>query len=191
MAETQQTLVMNKLRDRIVVQADGQMKTGRDVMIGALLGAEEFGFSTAPLISLGCIYMRTCHLNTCPVGIATQDPELRKRFRGQPEHVVNFFFFVAEEVRRYMAQLGLRRFEDLIGRTDLLRTDEAIAHWKARGVDLSALLAPPDAPPQVARRRVRPQDPVLDDHRDHEIIRLAEPALERGERVSLEIDVEN
>ncbi|MEA2349997.1 MAG: glutamate synthase large chain, partial [Thermoleophilaceae bacterium] len=191
LAETQQTLVMNKLRDRIVVQADGQMKTGRDVMIGALLGAEEFGFSTAPLISMGCIYMRACHLNTCPVGIATQDPELRSRFRGQPEHVVNFFFFVAEEVRRYMAELGVRRFEDLIGRTDLLRTDAAIDHWKARGIDLSGLLAPPDAPPEVARRRVRPQDPVLDDHLDHEVMRLAEPALERGERVSFSVRAEN
>jgi glutamate synthase domain-containing protein 2/glutamate synthase domain-containing protein 3 len=191
LAETQQTLVMNKLRDRIVVQTDGQMKTGRDVMIGALLGAEEFGFSTAPLISMGCIYMRACHLNTCPVGIATQDPELRKRFRGQPEHVINFFHFVAEEVRRYMAQLGVAKFDDLVGRTDLLRTDEAIDHWKARGVDLSRLLAPPDAPPEVPRHRVRPQDPVLDDHRDHEIMRLAEPALERGEPVSFSIGVEN
>jgi glutamate synthase domain-containing protein 2/glutamate synthase domain-containing protein 1/glutamate synthase domain-containing protein 3 len=191
LAETQQTLVMNKLRDRIVVQADGQMKTGRDVMIGALLGAEEFGFSTAPLISLGCIYMRACHLNTCPVGIATQDPELRKRFEGSPEHVVNFFFFVAEEVRGLMAQLGVSKFEDLIGRTDLLRTDTAIDHWKASGVDLSSLLAPPDAPPEVPRRRVRPQDPVLDDHLDHEIMRLAEPALERGERVSIALRAEN
>ncbi len=133
LAETQQTLVMNKLRDRIVVQTDGQMKTGRDVVIGALLGAEEFGFSTAPLITMGCIMMRACHLNTCPVGIATQDPELRKRFQGKPEHVVNFFFFVAEEVRKYMAQLGVRKFEDLVGRTDLLETDAAIDHWKARG----------------------------------------------------------
>jgi glutamate synthase domain-containing protein 2/glutamate synthase domain-containing protein 1/glutamate synthase domain-containing protein 3 len=191
LAETQQTLVMNKLRDRIVVQTDGQMKTGRDVMIGALLGAEEFGFSTAPLITIGCIYMRACHLNTCPVGIATQDPELRRRFRGQPEHVINFFHFVAEEVREHMAQLGVRKFEDLIGRTDLLRTDAAIDHWKARGVDLSGLLAPPDAPSEVARRRVRPQDPVLDDHRDHEVIRLAEPALERREPVQLDIRVEN
>src|SRR5437763_1151038 len=191
LAETQQTLVMNKLRDRIVVQTDGQMKTGRDVVVGALLGAEELGFSTAPLITMGCIYMRACHLNTCPVGIATQDPELRKRFQGQPEHVVNYFFFVADEVRRYMAQFGVRKFEDLIGRTDLLRTDEAIDHWKARGVDLSGLLAPPDAPPDIPRRRVRPQDPVLDDHRDHELIRLAEPALERSERVSFAVRIEN
>ncbi len=191
LAETQQTLVMNKLRDRIVVQADGQMKTGRDVVIGALLGAEEFGFATAPLISLGCIMMRACHLNTCPVGIATQDPELRKRFRGEPEHVVNFFFFIAEEVRQHMAQLGIRRFEDLVGRTDLLRAEEAIEHWKARGVDLTHLLTAPDMPPEVARRRVRPQDPVLEDHLDHQIIAKARAAIDRGERVSLEQRVRN
>ena len=136
---------MNKLRDRIVVQTDGQLKTGRDVVVAALLGAEEFGFATAPLITMGCIMMRACHLNTCPVGIATQDPELRKRFRGKPEHVVNFFFFIAEEVREHMAELGVRKFEDLVGRTDLLETDAAIEHWKARGVDLAHLLAPPDA----------------------------------------------
>jgi glutamate synthase domain-containing protein 2/glutamate synthase domain-containing protein 1/glutamate synthase domain-containing protein 3 len=191
LAETQQTLVMNKLRDRIVVQTDGQMKTGRDVVIAGLLGAEEVGFSTAPLITIGCIMMRACHLNTCPVGIATQDPELRKRFRGKPEHVVNYFFFIAEEVRRHMAALGVRKFEDMIGRTDLLEADEAIEHWKARGVDLTNLLAPPDAAPEVARRRVRPPDPVLDDHRDHEIIEAAAPALERGERVEVEVRVQN
>jgi glutamate synthase domain-containing protein 2/glutamate synthase domain-containing protein 1/glutamate synthase domain-containing protein 3 len=191
LAETQQTLVMNKLRDRIVVQTDGQLKTGRDVVVAALLGAEEFGFSTAPLITLGCIMMRACHLNTCPVGIATQDPELRKRFRGKPEHVVNYFFFIAEEVRNHMAALGVRRFEDLVGRTDLLQADAAIEHWKARGVDLSNLLAPPDAPADVPRRRVRPQDPVLDTHRDHELIEQAGPALERGEKVSLQMKVRN
>src|SRR4051794_40014587 len=186
LAETQQTLVMNKLRDRITVQTDGQLKTGRDVVVAALLGAEEFGFSTAPLITMGCIYMRACHLNTCPVGIATQDPELRKRFQGKPEHVVNYFFFLAEEVRQYMAQLGVRKFEDLVGRTDLLQPDEAIEHWKAKGVDLTGLLAPPDAPPEIARRRVREQDPVLDDHRDHEWIQLAKDALENGEPVEIE-----
>src|SRR5256885_2063945 len=191
LAETQQTLVMNKLRDRIVVQTDGQLKTGRDVVIAALLGAEECGFSTAPLITMGCIMMRACHLNTCPVGIARQDPELRKRFRGKPEHVVNYFFFIAEEVRRYMAELGVRKYEDLVGRTDLLEADAAIEHWKARGVDLSGLLAPPDAPPEIPRRRVRKQDPVLDDHRDHELIRLAEPALERGEPVRIDLKVQN
>ena len=191
LAETQQTLVLNKLRDRIIVQTDGQMKTGRDVVIAALLGAEEMGFATAPLITMGCIMMRACHLNTCPVGIATQDPELIKNFKGEPEHVVNFFFFVAEEVRRYMAQLGFRKFEDMIGRTDMLEAQEAIDHWKARGVDLTHLLAQPDCPPEWPRRRVRPQDPVLDDHLDHEIIRQAQPALERGERVQIEIDCQN
>jgi glutamate synthase (NADPH/NADH) large chain/glutamate synthase (ferredoxin) len=186
LAETQQTLVKNKLRDRITVQTDGQLKTGRDVMIAALLGAEEFGFSTAPLISTGCIMMRACHLNTCPVGIATQDPELRKRFRGKPEHVVNFLFFVAEEVRGYMAQLGIRMLDDLIGRTDLLETDDAIDHWKARGVDLTHLLAQPDAPPEVPRRRVRAQDPVLDDHRDHELIERAREAIDSGRPVEID-----
>ncbi|MBA2256004.1 MAG: glutamate synthase subunit alpha, partial [Thermoleophilaceae bacterium] len=180
LAETQQTLVMNKLRDRIVVQTDGQLKTGRDVVIAALLGAEEFGFSTAPLITMGCIMMRACHLNTCPVGIATQDPELRKRFAGEPEHVVNFFFHVAEEVRRHMAQLGVRRFEDLVGRTDLLEAEEAISHWKARGVDLTHLLAAPDMPPEVPRRRVRAQDPVLHDHFDIDLIQLAQGTLDGG-----------
>src|SRR3954451_2261417 len=191
LAETQQTLVMNRLRDRITVQTDGQLKTGRDVVVAALLGAEEFGFATAPLIAMGCIMMRACHLNTCPVGIATQDPELRKRFQGKPEQVVNYFFFVAEEVRKYMAELGVRKFEDLVGRTDLLQPDEAIEHWKAKGVDLTGLLAPPDAPPEVARRRVRPQDPVLDDHRDHEWIQLAKDALENGEPVEIEGKVVN
>src|SRR5215212_4988464 len=137
LAETQQTLVMNKLRDRITVQTDGQLKTGRDVVIAALLGAEEMGFATAPLISMGCIMMRACHLNTCPVGIATQDPELIKKFNGEPEDVVNYFFFVAEEVRRYMAQMGFRKVEEMIGRTDMLEAQEAISHWKARGVDLT------------------------------------------------------
>jgi len=191
LAETQQTLVLNKLRDRITVQTDGQIKTGRDVVIAGLLGAEEMGFSTAPLITMGCIYMRACHLNTCPVGIATQDEELRKRFEGKPEHVVNFFFMLAEEVRELMARLGVRKFEDLIGRTDLLKTSDAIEHWKARGVDLSKLLAAPDAPPEIPRRRVRPQDPVLDDHLDHQLIEQALPALERGERVTIDIEIEN
>jgi glutamate synthase domain-containing protein 2/glutamate synthase domain-containing protein 1/glutamate synthase domain-containing protein 3 len=191
LAETQQTLVLNKLRDRITVQTDGQLKTGRDVVIAALLGAEEFGFSTAPLITMGCIYMRACHLNTCPVGIATQDEELRKRFRGQPENVVNYFFMLAEEVRRYMARLGIRTFDELIGRVDLLETRSAIDHWKAKGVDLSRLLAPPAASPEIPRRRVRPQDPVLDDHLDHQLIKQAEAALERCERVKIETRVVN
>jgi glutamate synthase (NADPH) large chain len=191
LAETQQTLVQNRLRDRITVQTDGQLKTGRDVVIAALLGAEEYGFSTAPLISMGCIMMRACHLNTCPVGIATQDPELRKRFEGTPENVVNYFFYVAEEARGLMARLGVRRFEDLIGRTDLLHPDEAIDHWKARGVDLSGLLAEPQVGPEVARRRVRAQDPVLDDHADHALISVAGPALDRGEPVTARLLVEN
>ena len=137
LAETQQTLVLNRLRGRIRVQADGQMKTGRDVVIGALLGADEFGFATAPLVVEGCIMMRKCHLNTCPVGVATQDPVLRAKFTGQPEHVVNFFFFVAEEVREIMAQLGIRKFDDLIGHAELLDMKKGIEHWKAKGLDFS------------------------------------------------------
>ena len=150
LAETQQTLVLNDLRSRIWVQTDGQLKTGRDVVVAALLGADEMGFATAPLIATGCVMMRACHLNTCPVGIATQDPELRKRFAGEPEHVVNFMFFVAEEARRIMARLGIRRFEDLVGRVDLLEADDAIERWKERGLDLSALLHAPDVPAGVA-----------------------------------------
>jgi glutamate synthase (NADPH/NADH) large chain len=149
LAETQQTLVLNRLRGRIRVQADGQMKTGRDVVIGALLGADEFGFATAPLVVEGCIMMRKCHLNTCPVGVATQDPVLRARFSGQPEHVVNYFFFVAEEVRELMAQLGIRKFDDLIGRSDLLDMRKGIDHWKARGLDFSRIFY---RQPDVQRR---------------------------------------
>jgi glutamate synthase domain-containing protein 2/glutamate synthase domain-containing protein 1/glutamate synthase domain-containing protein 3 len=177
LAETQQTLLLNDLRSRIRVEVDGQIKTGRDVVIGALLGADEFGFSTAPLIAMGCIMMRVCHLNTCPVGVATQDPELRRRFRGTPEHVTAYLMFVAEEVRTIMASLGLRRFEDLIGRTDLLETDEAIDHWKSRGVDLSMVLGTLDLPPDVPRRRTRAQVPVLDDALDWELVSMCEPAL--------------
>src|SRR5205823_10030149 len=134
LAETQQTLLLNDLRSRITVEVDGGMRTGRDVVVGALLGADEFGFSTAPLIAMGCIMMRVCHLNTCPVGIATQDPELRKRFRGTPEHVINYLMLVAEEVRGIMASLGIRRFQEMIGRSGLLDMDDAIEHWKARHV---------------------------------------------------------
>ena len=156
LAETQQTLLLNDLRSRITVEVDGGMRTGRDVVIGALLGADEFGFSTAPLIAMGCIMMRVCHLNTCPVGVATQDPELRKRFQGTPEHVTGYLMLVAEEVRTIMASLGVRRFEEMIGRTELLDIDDAIDHWKARGIDLSMVLATPelpagaDAPPDAA-----------------------------------------
>ena len=147
LAETQQTLVLNKLRGRIAVQVDGQMKTGRDVAIGAILGADEFGFATAPLVVTGCIMMRKCHLNTCPVGVATQDPELRKKFKGQPEHVVNFFFFIAEEVREIMAALGIRKLGELIGRTDLLDMKKGIEHWKAKGLDFSRIFQMPHMPP--------------------------------------------
>ncbi|HEV7885889.1 MAG TPA: glutamate synthase-related protein, partial [Solirubrobacteraceae bacterium] len=186
LAETQQTLLRNDLRSRILVQTDGQLKTGRDVAIAAMLGADEMGFSTAPLIATGCIMMRACHLNTCPVGIATQDPELRKRFKGAPEHVVNFFFFVAEEVREIMASLGIRTMEELIGRSDLLVQDEAIEHWKARGVDLTNVLAMPELPEGAPLRRVRPQEPVLDDALDWDLVEASAAALEHGTRVTLE-----
>ncbi|MFZ0040731.1 MAG: glutamate synthase-related protein, partial [Solirubrobacteraceae bacterium] len=185
LAETQQTLLLNDLRSRITVEVDGQIKTGRDVVIGALLGADEFGFSTAPLIAMGCIMMRVCHLNTCPVGIATQDPELRSRFRGTPEHVTAYLMFVAEEVRTIMASLGIRRFTDLIGRADLLETDEAIDHWKSRGVDLSMVLGTLDLPPEMPRHRTRPQVPVLDDALDWELVQLCAPAIENCESVRL------
>ncbi|MGB2710224.1 MAG: glutamate synthase large subunit, partial [Conexibacter sp.] len=191
LAETQQTLVLNDLRSRVIVEADGQMKTGRDVVIAALLGADEIGFSTAPLIAMGCIMMRVCHLNTCPVGIATQNPELRKRFEGTPEHVVKYLFFVAEEVRELMASLGVRTFDELIGRTELLDVDDAIDHWKARGVDLTNVLKAPDAADDAPRRRTRPPEPVLDDALDWELIRQAEPALERGQAVRIETAVRN
>ncbi len=191
LAETQQTLVMNDLRSRIWVQTDGQLKTGRDVVIAALLGADEMGFSTAPLVATGCVMMRACHLNTCPVGIATQDPVLRERFAGTPEHVVNFFFFVAEEARAIMAELGIAKFEDLIGRVDLLSADEAVDHWKARGIDLSNLLHVPDVPVGTALRRTRPQELTLDSALDWELIALAEAALKNGEPVSGELPVRN
>ncbi|HLY48980.1 MAG TPA: glutamate synthase large subunit, partial [Solirubrobacteraceae bacterium] len=185
LAETQQTLLLNDLRTRITLEVDGGMRTGRDVVVAALLGADTFGFSTAPLVAMGCIMMRVCHLNTCPVGIATQDPELRRRFRGTPEQVVNFLMLVAEEVRELMAWLGVRRFQDLIGRTDMLDRDAAIEHWKARHVDLSMVLSEPELPPGTPRCRTRPQVPVLDDALDWELVRRCEPALERGERVKL------
>src|SRR5207237_10080526 len=155
LAEAQQVLVMNKLRDRITVQTDGQMKTGRDVIVAALLGAEEYGFSIAPLIVLGCIMMRVCHLNTCPVGIATQDPELLKKCAGDPEHVINFFRFVATEVRELMAQLGFRTMDEMIGRVDRLNVKQAVDHWKARGIDFSKILYQPKVGPEVAIRQVR------------------------------------
>ncbi len=191
LAETQQTLVLNRLRGRIRVQADGQMKTGRDVVIGALLGADEFGFATAPLVVEGCIMMRKCHLNTCPVGVATQDPVLRQRFTGQPEHVVNYFFFVAEEARELMAQMGVRSFDELIGRADLLDMREGIDHWKARGLDFSRIFHMPEVPAAVARRHCEAQDHNLDKALDHELIARAGLSLEKGRKVSFEIKVRN
>jgi glutamate synthase (NADPH) large chain len=183
LAETQQTLVLNRLRGRITVQVDGGLRTGRDVVIGALLGADEFGFATAPLIVEGCLMMRKCHLNTCPVGVATQDPELRKKFTGKPEHVINYFFFVAEEVRQWMAKLGFRTIEEMIGQSDRLEMRRAIAHWKAHGLDYSRLLARPQVPAEVAIRHAELQDHGLDKALDHTLIRQAAPALERGEPV--------
>ncbi len=183
LAETQQTLVLNRLRGRIRVQADGQMKTGRDVAIGALLGADEFGFATAPLVVEGCIMMRKCHLNTCPVGVATQDPELRKKFTGKPEHVVNYFFFIAEEVRHIMAQLGIRKFDDLIGRADLLDMKQGIAHWKAQGLDFARLFAVPQVPADVPRFHVENQDHGLERSLDNVLIEKSKAAIERGEKV--------
>ena len=183
LAETQQTLVMNGLRSRIRVQADGQMKTGRDVVIAALLGADEMGFATAPLVVEGCIMMRKCHLNTCPVGVATQDPILRKRFQGRPEHVVNYFFFVAEEVRQIMAQLGIARFDDLVGRVDLLDMRQGIAHWKARGLDFTRLFMKPSVASPDALRHTEGQDHGLDKALDQVLIQKSKPALEKGEKV--------
>jgi glutamate synthase domain-containing protein 2/glutamate synthase domain-containing protein 1/glutamate synthase domain-containing protein 3 len=191
LAETQQTLLLNDLRSRVVVQADGQMKTGRDVVIAALLGADEVGFSTAPLIAMGCIMMRVCHLNTCPVGIATQNPELRKRFEGTPDHVVKYLFFVAEETRQLMASIGVRSFDEMIGRTDLLEMDEAIDHWKARGVDLGAVFAMPELEEGTPLRQTRAQEPVLDDALDWQLVAQAEPALSGGQKVQLEATVRN
>ncbi|MBI5331632.1 MAG: glutamate synthase subunit alpha [Betaproteobacteria bacterium] len=191
LAETQQTLVLNRLRGRVRLQTDGQLKTGRDVLVGALLGADEFGFSTAPLVVEGCIMMRKCHLNTCPVGVATQDPVLRRRFTGQPEHVVNYFFFVAEEVRERMAQMGIRRFDDLIGRADLLDMKKGVEHWKAKGLDFSSLFYMPPVPADVARHHCETQDHGLNGALDHSLIAQAQPALERGERVVIDTPISN
>ena len=191
-AETHQTLVMNNLRSRVVLQTDGQLKTGRDVAIAALLGAEEFGFSTAPLVALGCIMMRKCHLNTCPVGIATQDPDLRAKFTGAPEHVVNYFFLVAEDLRRIMAQLGFRTVNQMVGRTDALKADAALAHWKAKGLDFSRLLAPADQPPNcLGVHHLHDQDHGLEQALDNTLIALAEPAIGRGEKVYAALPIRN
>jgi len=191
LAETHQTLVLNRLRGRIAVQADGGMRSGRDVAIAALLGADEFGFATAPLIVEGCIMMRKCHLNTCPVGVATQDPELRKRFTGQPEHVVNFFFFVAEEVRQWMSKLGFRTFREMIGRSDRLDMRKAINQWKASKIDLSRILYTPQAGPNVAIHNCEPQDHGLEKALDHRLIALAQPALLERKPVQIETEIRN
>ena len=183
LAETQQTLVLNGLRSRIRVQTDGQMKTGRDVAIGALLGADEFGFATAPLVVEGCIMMRKCHLNTCPVGVATQDPLLRQKFSGKPEHVVNYFFFIAEEVRHIMAQLGIAKFDDLIGRADLLDMRKGVAHWKAKGLDFGRLLAMPAVPQGTALFHTQTQDHGLDKALDKVLIEKSRAAIDKGEKV--------
>ena len=191
LAETQQTLVLNQLRGRVVLQVDGQMKTGRDVVIGALLGAEEFGFATAQLVVEGCIMMRKCHLNTCPVGIATQDPILRKRFAGQPEHVVNFFFFVAEEIREIMASLGIKRFDDLVGRSDLLDTKKGIDHWKIQGLDFSKIFHQPDMGKEVSRYNTETQYHALDKALDNELISRAQNAIKTKEPCEFTMPISN
>jgi len=191
LAETQQTLVINDLRSRIRVETDGQLKTGRDVAIAALLGAEEFGFGTSALVASGCILMRVCHLNTCPVGVATQDEELRKRFKGEPDHVVNYMLFVAEELREVMAELGFRKLEDMVGHVELLEADDAIDHWKGKGVDLSAILHKPDVPEGTVLHCTESQDHGLDGALDNDLIHQARPALESGERVEISSPIRN
>jgi glutamate synthase domain-containing protein 3 len=191
LAETQQVLLMNDLRSRIRVQTDGKLQTGRDVVIAALLGAEEFGFATAPLVAMGCIMLRKCHLNTCSVGIATQDPELRKKFAGHPEHVINFFFFVAEQVRQYMAELGFREVDEMVGRVDMLDVQPAVDHWKARGIDLSAILYNPPLPGRVARHCLQAQDHGLEKALDHELIAGAKEALDNKTPVEMSFPIRN
>jgi glutamate synthase (NADPH/NADH) large chain len=191
LAETHQTLVLNKLRGRIAVQVDGGLRTGRDVIIGALLGADEFGFATAPLIVSGCIMMRKCHLNTCPVGVATQDPELRKRFTGQPEHVVNYFFMVAEDVRQWMAKLGFRNFNELIGRSDVLDMHRAITHWKTQGLDFSRIFYKPVVDGSTAIYQTEKQEHGLEHALDHELIAQARPALDNAQAVIINTPIHN
>jgi glutamate synthase (ferredoxin) len=192
LAETHQTLVLNNLRSRIAVETDGQLKTGRDVVIAALLGAEEFGFATAPLVTLGCIMMRVCHLNTCPVGVATQDPRLRANFTGDPDHAVNFMKFIAQEVREIMAELGFRKLTDMVGRTDVLEARAAIDHWKAKGIDLSKLLYQPDVGADVGRYCTEIQDHGLTKSLDlTTLLDACKPAIEKGEKVSLELPIKN
>ncbi|MDX1730517.1 MAG: glutamate synthase-related protein, partial [Aurantimonas coralicida] len=190
LAETQQTLVMNGLRDRVCLQVDGGLRTGRDVIVGALLGADEFGFSTAPLIAAGCIMMRKCHLNTCPVGVATQDPVLRKRFKGAPEHVINYFFYVAEEVRMIMAEMGVRTMAELVGQSQLLEKKPMIEHWKARGLDFSKVFYKPDAAPEAVRWTKLQEHPIVD-ILDRKLIAEAEPALSARQPVTIETPISN
>ena len=191
LAETQQALIANQLRDRIIVQTDGQLKTGRDLAIAALMGAEEYGFGTTVLVSLGCVMMRKCHLNTCPVGVATQDPRLRCRFTGKPEYVVRFLQFMAQELREYMAELGFRTIDEMVGRVDMLETEEAVTHWKARGLDFSSVLMMPNDPAKIGRHRVRPQEHAVLQALDQELIRLARPALDKGEKVMIGMPIRN
>jgi glutamate synthase (ferredoxin) len=191
LAETQQVLLLNDLRSRIRVQTDGKLQTGRDVVIAALLGAEEFGFATTPLIAMGCVMMRKCHLNTCSVGIATQDPALRKQFQGQPEHVINFFFFIAEQVRQYMAELGFRTVNEMVGRVDMLDVAPAVDHWKAHGLDYSAILYNPPVPSRVARHCIQKQDHGLEQALDHKILKEAQAALETRTAVEVQLPVSN
>jgi glutamate synthase (NADPH/NADH) large chain len=191
LSETQQTLVLNQLRGRIIVQVDGQMKTGRDVIVGALLGADEFGFATAPLVVEGCIMMRKCHLNTCPVGIATQDPVLREKFSGRPEHVINYFHFVAQEIREIMASMGVRSLNEIIGRSDLLDTRRGVDHWKAKGLDFSKIFYRPDMPDEVARRHLEQQDHGLEKGLDNSLIDQAERALTDQVPVQIDSKVKN
>jgi glutamate synthase (NADPH/NADH) large chain len=191
LAETQQVLVMNDLRGRIRVQTDGKLQTGRDVTIAALLGAEEFGFSTSPLVTMGCIMMRKCHLNTCPVGVATQDPKLRAKFEGQPEHVINFFFFIAEQVREYMAQMGFRTMDEMIGRVDMLEMRKAVDHWKAKGLDFAAILYNPQMPARIARRCVVPQDHGLAKALDYQLIEHAKEAIENQTPIEIKLPIRN
>ncbi|HLV87045.1 MAG TPA: glutamate synthase large subunit [Candidatus Sulfotelmatobacter sp.] len=191
LAETQQVLLLNDLRSRIRVQTDGKLQTGRDVVIAALLGAEEFGFATTPLIAMGCVMMRKCHLNTCSVGIATQDPALRKQFQGQPEHVINFFFFIAEQVRQHMAGMGFRTVDEMVGRVDMLDAEAAVDHWKARGLDYSAILYSPPVPSRVSRRCIHSQDHGLEQALDHQILETSRSALENLTAVELSLPIRN
>jgi glutamate synthase (NADPH/NADH) large chain len=191
LAETQQTLLLNGLRDRIVVQTDGQLKTGRDVVVAALLGAEEFGFATAPLVVSGCIMMRVCHLDTCPVGVATQNPVLRARYSGKPEFVVNFFEYVAQEVRELLAELGFRSLDEAIGHAEVLDATRAVEHWKAAGLDISPIFHVPDLPEGASRRHTVAQDHGLDKALDNELVRICAPALEKGEPVRAALPVRN